>query len=65
MKKIVEELKKKDFNLIKKEIQKLKEEIAKLILENKAHPKKDTNIIKKMRKKLAIMLTVLTEKQSK
>lgn len=63
MKTIVKELRQKSVQEILKEINKLRQEIAKLRLENKTNPSKDTNLLFKKRKKLAIMLTILKEKE--
>ena len=45
-----------------KEAQLLREEIAKLQLSFKSNPAKDTNLLMKKRKQLAVLLTVFTEK---
>lgn len=42
----------------------LRSEIAKLTLEARSNPQKDSNIIFKKRKQLAILLTVKNQKQS-
>jgi len=51
-----------------KEIEKLSDvlrlEIAKMVLSKKSSGVKDTNLIHKKRKELAVMLTVLTEKKT-
>jgi len=64
MKKIVADLRKKTEKELEKEIQVIKEEIAKLQLEMKINPIKDTNLLIKKKKKLAILLTVFTEKNN-
>jgi len=64
MKKIVAELKKKTVKEIEKDIQSLREEIAKNRLEAKVNPVKDSNFLVKKKKKLAVLLTILTEKNS-
>ena len=64
MKKNVTELKKKNAKELVKEISLLREEIAKSRSENKVNAVKDTNLIFKKRKKLAVLLTILTEKES-
>lgn len=61
MKKNTSELKKKTAKELQKDIQILREEIAKLSLEAKASPPKDSNLLVKKRKILARTLTVLTE----
>jgi ribosomal protein L29 len=63
MKKIIKELQNKSVKDLKSEIEKLSEEIAKLTLENKVNPAKDSNIVFKKRKKMAQLLTVLKEKE--
>ncbi len=63
MRKIVEEMFKKDINLLEKEINDLRKEIARLKVESKISPQKDTNLLKKKRKKMAIMLTVLSQRK--
>lgn len=45
------------------ETQSLREEVAKLQLSFKGNPPKDTNLLMKKRKQLAILLTVITEKK--
>ncbi len=64
MKKIVADLRKKTKKELEKEIQTIKEEIAKLQLEMKVNPVKDTNLLTKKKKKLAILLAVFTEKNN-
>lgn len=63
MKKLVKELKSKTIKELEKEIQNLEKEIIKLTIDFKVNPPKDTNILKKTKKKLAILLTVLREKK--
>lgn len=63
MKKEVKELKQKNIKEIRKEVESLRREIAQLKLEQKINPPKDTNLLKKKRKKLAVLLTVLKEKE--
>jgi ribosomal protein L29 len=63
MKKEVKELKQKNIKELRKEIENIRQEIAKLKLEQKINPPKDTNLLKKKRKKLAVLLTVLKEKE--
>ena len=64
MKKNVKNLREKDIKEINKEISNLKEEIAKLNLSKKSSPVKDTNLLFKKRKQLAVLLTVLNEKKA-
>jgi len=62
MKKITKTYREKNSGELVKEIQSLREEIAKLQLSFKSNPPKDTNILMEKRKQLAVLLTVLTEK---
>lgn len=63
MRKSVKEFKSKTVIELEKQRTLLVEEIAKLRLSEKAAPQKDTNLLMKKRKQLAVMLTVLTEKK--
>ncbi len=63
MKKEIKELKSKSLSELEKQALSLREEIAKLKLEIKVNPAKDTNLLMKKRKKLAVILTVTTEKK--
>ncbi|MCX7880908.1 MAG: 50S ribosomal protein L29 [Patescibacteria group bacterium] len=63
MKKVVKEWQKKSIKEIENEINKIREEIAKLRIEMKVNPPKDTNILIKKRKNLAVALTILTQKK--
>lgn len=63
MKKIVSEFKGKALGELEKEKQKLRLEIAKLKLEFKANPQKDTNLMFKKRKRLAVVLTLMNERK--
>lgn len=63
MKKVKKELEGKTVKELEKQTQVLRVEIAKLVLNRKVSPAKDTNLIVKKRKQLAVVLTVLTEKQ--
>ena len=62
MKKTTKELRQKAKEDLKKEVEALNEEIAKMNLEQKVNPAKDSNLIFKKRKRLAAVLTVLSEK---
>lgn len=62
MKTITQELKQKTNDVLFKEAENLRSEIAKLRVDYKVNPPKDTNIIFKKRKKLAVILTILEEK---
>lgn len=61
MKKIRSEFKGKSEKDLNKEAMRVREEIARLKLELKVSPQKDTNLIFKKRKRLAVILTLLKE----
>ena len=63
MKTSIKQLDKKTIKELISEIEKIRQEISKLQLEKKVSPPKDTNTIKKKRKQLAILLTVMRERQ--
>jgi len=63
MKKLTKQYQDKTVKELIQETVILKEEIAKLRLSQKSAPAKDTNILMKKRKQLAVLLTVLTEKK--
>jgi len=63
MKKFIAQLREKTINELEKEIVKQRELLAKLRLQMKVNPPKDTNQLGKERKKLAQMLTILKEKK--
>lgn len=63
MKKLTKEYKTKTKEELEKLAQSLREEIAKLRLEVKVNPPKDTNLLIKKRKILALILTLITEKK--
>ncbi len=63
MRKINNEYREKTIKELEKEGQKLRQEIAKLKLEEKVNPAKDTNLLMKKRKRLAVILTLFTEKK--
>lgn len=63
MRKTTAEVSKMKIADIQKQVQATREEIAKLRLEKRVSPQKDSNLITKKRKRLAVMLTVLSEKQ--
>lgn len=56
----VEELTKKSVKELEKDVHDIRNDIAKLTLEKVVQPVKDTNIIKKKKKQLAVLLTVLS-----
>lgn len=63
MKKLTKQYQDKTVKELTQETMILKEEIAKLRLSQKSAPVKDTNLLMKKRKQLAVLLTVLTEKK--
>ena len=63
MKKLTKELQGKDISELEKEVQSLRKEIAKLKIERKVKPPKDTNLIRKKEKRLASILTMITQKE--
>lgn len=63
MKKITKTYTGKTKKELLKEADLLREEIAKLQLSFKSNPPKDSNILMKKRKQLAVLLTVLSEKK--
>lgn len=65
MKKVMKEFQNKSLEELQKAEGLLREEIAKLRLESGTSPLKDTNTIVKKRKRLAVILTLLTNKAGK
>lgn len=65
MKKITRAFNEKPIDQLKKDGQSLKDEIIKLKLEMKTNPPKDTNLLFKKRKQLAVILTLITQKSQK
>ncbi|MCL4363682.1 50S ribosomal protein L29 [Patescibacteria group bacterium] len=63
MKKSVKELNDKTVSELEKQLNLLKEEIAKFKLSETSSPQKNTNLLFKKRKQLAVLLTVLEEKK--
>lgn len=63
MKKLTKELTNKTIKELEKQSQMLREELAKLTLNQKVNPVKDTNVTVKKRKELAVVLTILTQKK--
>ena len=63
MKKNTKTYREKTIKELEKENGSLREEIAKLQLSFKSNPPKDTNLLMKKRKQLAVLLTVLGEKE--
>ncbi len=58
MKKLSKEFKGKSLEDLQKEEKKIREEMAKLKLEQMVNPAKDTNLLFKKRKRLAVILTL-------
>ncbi|OGK17196.1 50S ribosomal protein L29 [Candidatus Roizmanbacteria bacterium RIFCSPHIGHO2_01_FULL_39_12c] len=63
MRKIINEIKKKSITELENETVNLRNELAKLKLESAVNQVKDTNIIMKKRKELAVVLTILGQKK--
>jgi len=63
MKKQSESIRTKSSSELNKDVGLLRQEIAKLILESKVNPNKDTNFIYKKKKELALTLSVIAEKK--
>lgn len=63
MKKLVKDYINKTIKEIDNELRILREEIARLKLESKVNPPKNTNFLIKKKKKLAVLLTILSQKQ--
>ena len=63
MKKHISDLQGKSLEELNKEVATIRSEIAKMKVEAKVKPQKDTNVIKKKEKYLARILTVITQKQ--
>ncbi len=64
MRKINRDLKDKALTELEKDAQNLYQEIAKLQLELKVNPGKDTNQLAKKRQRLAVVLTLVQEKSN-
>lgn len=62
MRKGIKALKEKSIPELEKEIRVLRVEIATERLQGKVNPPKDTNLLQKKKKRLARILTILTEK---
>jgi len=62
MKKLHQDLKDKEIKELEKEKSNLYQEIAKLQVELKVNPAKDTNLLAKKRQRLAVVLTLVQEK---
>lgn len=64
-KKEINELRNLSIKELEKKVNELRKEIARLKLEFAVNPPKDTNILIKKRKELAVILTLITEKKLK
>lgn len=62
MKKTVTELQVKSVQELEKEAQTLRDEIAKLTIESKVKPEKNTNLSFNKKRRLAVILTLVTQK---
>ncbi len=63
MKKAIQELQTKKIAELEKELATLRTEVAKLKVEKKAKPEKDTNLIQKKQTKIAQLLTVMNKQK--
>lgn len=63
MKKAAKELRSKSIQDMHKEVQTLRTEIARLKVEKKVKPQKDTNLIAKKQKRLAVVLTLINQQR--
>lgn len=63
MKKSIQELQTKKIVELEKELSTLRAEVAKLKVEKKAKPEKDTNLIQKKQMKIAQLLTVINQQK--
>ena len=63
MKKITREYFNQTIKELEKQTQLLREEMSKIILKERVNPTKDTNILRKKKHQLAVLLTVLTQKK--
>ncbi len=62
MKKAAKELRPKTIEELQKEAQTLRDEIAKMTIEKAVKPEKDTNALFKKKKRLAVVLTLINQK---
>ena len=65
MRKLVQDIQSKSVKDLEKEIWSIRHDMAKTTLEQQAQPVKDSNVIPKKKKQLAILLTVLNDKNQK
>jgi ribosomal protein L29 len=63
MKKSFSELLGKSVEDLKKEAESLRSEMVKLTMEAASNPQKDSNLLGKKKKRLAVVLTALTQKE--
>lgn len=64
MRKLRKEIKDKSIADLQQEVLKIREEIGKLSIERKVKAEKDTNLIMKKKKQIAMLLTTLNEKKA-
>ena len=62
MKKAAKELRAKSVEELAKEVQTLRSEIAKMTIEKNVKVEKDTNLLHKKKKRLAVALTMISQK---
>ncbi|PIQ73843.1 hypothetical protein COV58_00285 [Candidatus Roizmanbacteria bacterium CG11_big_fil_rev_8_21_14_0_20_36_8] len=63
MKKLIKEFGAKSITDLKSEVSKVRNELAKLLIERGVKPEKDSNVISKNKRKLAVMLTLIHQKE--
>lgn len=63
MKKSIQELLKKSSADLDKEVKQLKTEIAKMVVERKVLPQKDTNLMGKKKNRVAALMTIINQKR--
>ncbi|PIS15759.1 50S ribosomal protein L29 [Candidatus Roizmanbacteria bacterium CG09_land_8_20_14_0_10_41_9] len=63
MKKTIGDLRDKSLEALQNEVAQMGEELAKLQLERGVNPTKDSNLIPKKKKRLAVALTIISEKK--
>ena len=63
MKKLIKEFGAKSIEDLKSEVRKVRSQLAKLLIERGVKPQKDTNLISKNKRKLAVMLTLIHQKE--
>lgn len=65
MKKSLKDYKSKPFEALVKEEARLRDEMAKIRLKERAAASKDTNIVSRLKKSLAVVLTLKKEREQK